>query len=141
MNWGTKLMIGMGLFMSFIIVLVLKMTFSPEDALIDKNYYEKGQNYNIEYNAKQKAIQDQVVPNITVSADGLKIHFEQPVEYRLIAKRPSDIKMDRQFDGITNEAFTLHLSQNELAKGPWALTLEFSIATEKYLVQDEIIMP
>lgn len=134
-------MIGMGLFMSFIIVLVLKMTFSPEDALIDKNYYEKGQNYDVEYNAKQKAIQDNVVPNITVDDSGLKIRFEQPVEYRLTAKRPSDIKMDKRFEGVTNEPFTLHLSQHELAKGPWALSLEFSVAKEKYLVQDEIIMP
>src|SRR5690606_36918435 len=141
MNWGTKLVIGMALFMSFILILVLKMAFSPEDALIDKDYYEKGQNYNVEYDAKQRAVQDSVVPEINVSEDGLTINFKQAVDYKLTAKRPSDIKMDKQFDGKTDETFSINLPESELAKGPWKLTLQFNISDKEYLVEREIIMP
>lgn len=127
--------------MSFILILVLKMAFSPEDALIDKNYYEKGQNYNVEYDAKQRAVQDSVVPEIKVGQNGLTIIFKQSVDYKLIAKRPSDIKMDKRFEGKTGETFSINLPENELAKGPWKLTLEFSISEKEYLVEKEIIMP
>lgn len=46
MNWGTKLIIGMALFMAFIIGLAVFMLNSNADPLVDKDYYEKGLKYD-----------------------------------------------------------------------------------------------
>ena len=141
MNWGTKLMIGMGLFMAFIVVLVYKMVTSPEDAMIDKNYYEKGQAYDTVYNAKQRAIQEGMVPKIEVNQNGLSIVFSQPADYKLICKRPSDSKLDRQFEGKLAEDFTIYIPKEDLKAGPWKINLEYTINGRNYLVEREITMP
>ena len=59
MNWGTKLVIGMGLFMAFIITLVVFMMRSGSDDLVDKDYYQKGIEYDKEYTRKNQVQQDQ----------------------------------------------------------------------------------
>ncbi|WP_256004617.1 MULTISPECIES: FixH family protein [Pedobacter] len=53
MNWGSKIIIGMALFMSFIILLGIMMVRSTPDPLVDEDYYEKGLNYDQELRVKQ----------------------------------------------------------------------------------------
>ena len=53
MNWGTKLVIGMLSFMSFIVVLGVLMIGSTPDPLVDEDYYEKGLNYDQEMKLKK----------------------------------------------------------------------------------------
>ena len=55
MNWGKGLVIGLGLFMSFIVFLVVMMLNTPEDSF-DKNYYEKGLAYDLDYQKKSRPI-------------------------------------------------------------------------------------
>lgn len=141
MNWGTKLMIGMALFMSFIVILVLRMVFSTPDALIDNNYYEKGQTYNTEYNAKQVAVKDSVVPEIEINESGLDFTFTEPAQYKLVCKRPSDAEMDLEFKGKLEPDLRLHIPRSKLEKGSWHLRLEYTIADKAYLVVREIVMP
>lgn len=134
-------MIGMALFMSFIVILVIKMVFSTPDALIDNNYYEKGQTYNKEYNAKQKAVKDSVVPEIEINESGLDFIFNKPAKYKLICKRSSDAKMDFELDGSSDPDLRLHIPKSKLEKGSWHLRLEYSIAGKDYLVIKDTVMP
>ena len=134
-------MIGMALCMLFITILVVKMIFSAEDGLVDKNYYEKGQLYNAEYNAKERAVKDEVVPKIEATQNGLTIIFSKPSTYKLVCKRPSNQRMDKTVQGFTDDNLTLYVPKVDLQKGPWLLQLEYSIAGINYLVKREILMP
>jgi hypothetical protein len=141
MNWGTKIMIGMGLFMAFIISLCVKMIFSNDDALIEKNYYEKGLNYDKDYNARHDAVTDSVVPSISASDAGLKISFSDAATCTLNLKKLSDSKLDTIISAATDEDRLVRLEAGEVESGPWNLTLDYTINNKPYQVTREIIMP
>ena len=141
MNWGSKLVLAMGLFMAFIITLSVKMILSNDDALIEKDYYEKGLNYDETYNSKQSAIADSVVPAIDVNEYGLSISFPDPASCRLNFKRLSDARMDTTFNRDTDEDFSIQVFEGDLQSGPWLLKLNYTINEKNYLLEQEIIMP
>ena len=142
MNWGTKLVIGMVLFMGFIVFLGTRMIISgSDDALVDKNYYEKGLAYSVDYNKKQRALQDSVVPDVYVSPLGLTLSFPVPVQFKLTLKRLDNENMDLVFDGHTDEERCVEVPAEQLAKGTWFLSIEYSKDEEHYLFETEIVMP
>ena len=141
MNWGTKVMIGMGLFMAFILAMSVKMFMvAGEDELVDKNYYEKGLAYDQDYNLQKEAIADSVVPVFTADHNGLSILFSAAAQYKLVCKRPSDAKLDRVFSGEADENFIFTLPKEEFIPGPWQFHLEFTINGKQYLVEREMMM-
>jgi hypothetical protein len=141
MNWGTKLVIALALFMAFILTLSVKMIFSNDDALIEKDYYEQGLNYNKKYNARQQAVADSVVPSVDVNENGLTISFTHPAECKLNFKRLSDAKMDTNFARRTDQDFNIHILEGDLKRGSWLLILNYRIDEKTYLHESEIIMP
>lgn len=141
MNWGTKLVIAMGLFMAFIITLSVKMIFSNDDALIEKDYYQKGLDYDERYNAKQSAVTDSVVPSIDVNDYGLAISFSHPATCKLNFKRLSNAKMDTTLDRDTDADLSVQVLEGDLESGPWLLSLNYIIDNKAYLMEREIIMP
>ncbi|MEJ6981238.1 FixH family protein [Pedobacter sp. P351] len=141
MNWGTKLVIALALFMAFILTLSVKMIFSNDDALIEKDYYEQGLNYNKKYDARQQAVADSVVPSVDVNENGLTIVFRHPAECKLNFKRLSDAKMDTIFERSTDKDFSVRVLKGDLRRGPWLLTLNYTIDEKTYLYESEKIMP
>jgi hypothetical protein len=141
MNWGTKLVVAMALFMAFIITLGIKMVFSNDDSLIENDYYEQGLKYNEKYDAKRSAMTDSVVPGINVNDQRLSISFSDPAKCRLNFKRLSDAKMDTVFERFTNEDHVVKISAGDLKSGPWMLSLNYIVNGKTYLLELEIIMP
>jgi hypothetical protein len=142
MNWGKKLIIGMVLFMIFIATLgAIMIMKGSDDSLIEKDYYEKGQAFDKDYNAKQRAIDDLVIPSININDLGLTITFPVPVSYTLICRRPSDKDLDRTFEGFTDEDRNIQILKTELEPGPWLIRMEYSANDKNYLFETEINMP
>ena len=142
MNWGTKLVIGMALFMGFIIFLATRMVISGnDDALIDKNYYEKGLAYNGDYNKKKQAMQDSIIPEIDITPLGLALSFPVPVSYKLSLKRLDNDSMDLIFEGHTDEERCIEIPAEQLAKGTWFLSIEYAKDVQHYLFEKQIVMP
>jgi hypothetical protein len=141
MNWGTKVVIGMALFMIFIMSMAVKMVISAgEDDLVDKDYYEKGLAYDKDYDQQQNALRDSVIPSITTDQNGISISFNSPVKYKIFCQRPSDSRLDRIFEGTAESDSKVFLSRNELKSGPWNLRLEFTAGGKQYLVEREMMM-
>lgn len=142
MNWGTKIVIGMGIFMLFIAGMVFSMiSHSGGDSLIEKDYYEKGLNYDEKYQQQTDALNDEVIPEITARKDALVITFKQPAEFNLSCKRLSDAKADRSFAGRTESGNMIVVPASELLPGPWRIYLQFNINGKNYQVEREVIMP
>lgn len=131
----------MGLFMVFILCLVAIMIMkSGEDALIENNYYEKGQAFDVDYNKKQLAIDNKVVPVINTNGLGATITFPVPVKYTVVCRRLSDADMDRTFEGYTDEDRSIKIQKGDLEPGPWLLRIEYTANAKSYLFEVEINM-
>ncbi len=140
MNWGTKLTIGMLLFMGFIVTLVILMAGPHKaDSLIENDYYEKGQAFDLDYNAKQAAKEDGMIPIIQTNSKGLSISFPSAVTYDMMFRRLSDSKLDKSFrtDSATKEVF---IKGNELRSGSWLLRIQYKAGGKNYLYQNKILL-
>lgn len=123
MNWGMKIVVGLGTFMLFVIGAGIYMVSQDTDSLIDDDYYEKGLTYDEVYNRKQNLIDDAAKPRLSIQSDTLSIWFVG-TENRgeLNFKRPSDGSMDLKIPFYTaTNVFKLPIST--FSRGSWILEL------------------
>lgn len=138
MNWGTKLIIGMLSFMSFIVVLGILMITSESDALVEKEYYEKGLNYDQDYARKEKVSQDNATPKISITAEQLDICFKKKSEGSVKLLRSSDSRMDRVFPFQTDSLNCIKVPSKQLARGFWKIIINWSSNGSDYLYEQEV---
>ena len=132
----------MASFMIFITGLGTVMIMRHEDdALIEPGYYEKGQAYELDFQAMQMALNDSVTPIISHHAGGLSISFPVPVKFTLICRRNSDENMDRTFNGNSDKENTIQIHDGDLEPGRWLLRIEYTANGKKYLYKGEILIP
>jgi len=141
MNWGAKIVIGMGTFMSFIIVLIVLMFRSETDALVENDYYEKGLKYNNAYALKEQVIKDKAAPEINLAADSMIIKFKTQASGSLTLMRTADKHLDKHLRFETNALRELNLATGQLSKGQWRLILQWSnSAGTMYLDEREVML-
>lgn len=142
MNWGTKIVLGMVAFMLFIIGMVVYMFHvHGNDALVDEDYYEKGINYDQEYNATRNRLNDQATPLITVNDNQLIIQLKDRASYELKLKRPASAKDDFNEKGVTvSDAHLILLSTKQMHKGLWFLELKWESNGKPYLIKKNITL-
>ena len=141
MNWGTKLIIGMAVFMAFIVGMGTKMILSDTDSLVEKDYYEKGLSYSNEYDRQVNAAKDGVIPSIEADSDGLSVAFIAPAEFEIECKNTSDSKLDRVFKGSTDEDNTVTFGRDELPEGRWRVKINFASNSKEYQFAQEVVIP
>ena len=137
MNWGKGLIIGLVAFMTFISVLVIQMFRTAEDSF-DKDYYEKGLTYDIDYQQKQQVINDKATPNILQTDDFISIKFTSVDSGTVNFKRPSDSKKDQIF--FFDNANVL-IPRPSLEKGEWKIIIHWTANQKKYLYETNMYMP
>ena len=137
MNWGTKLVIGMGLFMAFIITLAVLMMRSGSDDLVDQDYYQKGIEYDKDYVRKSQMQKDQAEPEISIG-DSLRIIFKEPATGSIRFLHPSDNKMDRTVSLNSGTADEVSLPLTAIAKGHWKLIIEWKSEEKEYMFEKNI---
>jgi len=129
-------------FMLFIIGMVIYMFHvHGRDALIEENYYEKGIDYNTEYNAKQNVTNDNAKPKITNTPKQLLIQLKDSATYQLILMRASDSKDDLKLTGeTTGDSNIILIDKTKLAKGIWFISLTWHSANKDYLYKNNITL-
>ncbi|TDG36637.1 hypothetical protein EZJ43_09035 [Pedobacter changchengzhani] len=140
MNWGTKIVMGMLAFILFITAMVVYMfAVHDKDPLIEENYYEKGINYNADYNALQNVIKDNASPKITVTANQIIIQLKEKGTYKLVLMRPSSSADDVKINGTTaGDNNLIVVDKSKLAKGRWFLNLQWQSQEKDYLFKENI---
>jgi len=139
MNWGTKLVIGMALFMSFIITLAVLMIRSDSDDLVDTNYYEKGIDYDKDYVRKSQLIKDKAEPEIAVN-EQLTIIFKSPAEGIIRFIHPSDKTKDSSMNINSGTGKQVYIPLESFGKGHWKVSLEWNSNGKSYLYDKNIII-
>ena len=142
MNWGTKIVIGMLCFMSFIIVLAVQMFRSDTDALVDQDYYEKGLKYDEVYRQKENVINDGAKPLVAIGDSAIGIAFKSSASGNIRMMRVADKSMDRELKFSTDPDNKTSLSRNGFAEGRWKIIIRWTTpAGVSYLNEQEIYMP
>jgi hypothetical protein len=137
MNWGKGLVIGLGLFMSFVIFLVVMMFQAPDDSY-DKDYYEKGLAYDQEYKQKKQVIQDQATPQVQVKDDFVYISFKGLTKGSVEFKRPSDKGLDKTFELKDKQ---VKIPRASLTKGEWKLIMRWQNQDKSYWHEENLFLP
>ena len=141
MNWGTKLIIGMLSFMTFIVVLGVLMIRSDSDALVETNYYEKGLNYDEEYAAKTQVGKDQAQPDVNITEATISIVFKTSAKGKVKLTRNDSKSSDTTVQFITKTG-NLNLNISKLAKGRWHMITSWENPEgTKYLKDEEVYLP
>ncbi|OYD40808.1 FixH family protein [Sphingobacterium cellulitidis] len=133
MNWGYKIVFGLGAFMLFIIGAGIYMVSHDNDTLVESDYYEKGLNYDETFHKKENLLNDHARPKIQLLKDTLLIQFSTSGNKgNLNFKRLDDKSLDLQlpFFSKTNQ-FKLPVST--FKKGNWNLEIDWVHSDKSYI--------
>ncbi|MGB7529276.1 FixH family protein [Sphingobacterium cellulitidis] len=133
MNWGYKIVFGLGAFMLFIIGAGIYMVSHDNDTLVESDYYEKGLNYDETFHKKENLLNDHARPKIQLLKDTLLIQFSTTGNKgNLNFKRLDDKSLDLQlpFFSKTNQ-FKLPVST--FKKGNWNLEIDWVHSDKSYI--------
>jgi len=139
-NWGKGLIIGMSIFMLFIISLAVAI-FNQKADDYDHNYYEKGLDFDTDFKREQQVVTDGARPTIKVNAGILNLGFKKQTKGKLHFQRPSDQAMDKELLFGTDAIGKSEVLLKEFARGRWQLIIEWADQDKQYLYQQEIFVP
>jgi nitrogen fixation protein FixH len=144
-NWGTGLVIGMLLFMSFILFFVFKMSTDRKykHDLVTEGYYKKEMAYQEEIDAEQnfQAFASSITGQRT--KEGWSMEFPKELDPShlkgtVFLYRPSNKQLDFDFP-IVLSGSNLLIPDKRLLDGRWNITIEMEYEGEKYLYKKSIV--
>jgi|SRR5690606_338620 hypothetical protein len=125
MNWGLKIVLGLGIFIIFIVSAGIYMVTKNTDTLEDEDYYERSLSYDEVYQRKQNLLDDHARPTVSVKNDTLYITFSRPHNRgELIFKRPSDNMLDVALPFVTESQY-YRLPVGSFTRGSWRLEISW----------------
>jgi hypothetical protein len=139
MNWGKGLILGMSLFMLFIIGLVVRMFTAPADEY-DHSYYEKGLNFDADYKRERQVVLDKATPLIQQNNKTLLLKFIAPAKGNIKFIRPSNQQLDKDFPINSNVDNEASASTVGIQPGKWQLLLTWQSNHKEYRYQQEIYL-
>lgn len=140
LNWGNYLVLGMGAFMAFIISMGVYMLTQTKDDY-DKQYYEKGINFDADYNREKQVVTDKAAPQISFDTQNMRLNFSAPVKGKIRFTRAADERMDKLFSiESRNASDTVFIGLGQLTKGPYRLRIEWQSNQKQYLYEQEVII-
>jgi hypothetical protein len=128
-------------FMIMIVTLGILMVTSKSDALVDTDYYEKGIEYNVEYDKKMNVKQDHAEPTIKLTKDSLILTFSKSAEGKIRFIRLSNKTLDREVTLKTDSLYQAKYSLLSKSSGLWKIQLNWESANKAYLYEKEVMLP
>jgi len=144
-NWGKGIVIGMVLFIGFIMFLVITMITDKryEHDLVTESYYQKEMELQDDIYAQQNAVAmtDQI--HIGKSVDGYVIQFPKTfspdkLSGKVFLYRPSNKELDFEIPIDINSS-NLLIPKNRLLDGRWDITIDWAYEGRSYRVKKQII--
>ncbi|RFZ85319.1 hypothetical protein DYU05_06905 [Mucilaginibacter terrenus] len=137
MNWGKGLVIGMLLFMSFIVGMSCYMFKLPADDY-DREYYEKGLTFNSDFKKERQVIIDKAQPLMSVNAENIMIRFTAPATGTVRFIDPASQNRDKIYRVETNGDVSMALPKGGLTNGKWNVTINWKSGAHQYLYKQDI---
>lgn len=143
-NWGTGIVIAIALFMTFILVLVFKMTMNQDynHDLVVEEYYKKELAFQDEIDAEKNAL------SLSERIKGKKVDKgwlltfpkeieDSQIEGSVFLYRPSNKQLDFDFS-IELSGLNLLIPDESLLDGRWNITVEWEYKGKSYLYKESI---
>jgi len=132
-NWGSKLLIAIIIFMSFIFVLVY-LTTKIDTNLVEKDYYPKGLKYQDRIDEIKNAEPYKRSFKIFKTEKAIAIQFPaiQPDSGTILFFRPSNTKYDRLIKIDLDPAFLMEFPKSEFVKGKYLVKISWSENGKQY---------
>lgn len=143
-NWGTGIALVIVAFITFIMVLVVKMTTNKEldHDLVVEEYYKQELGFQDQLDRELNA--QQLSENIQVQKtdDGLLVHFPSTLKIdeingEIFLYRPSNKKLDFEVP-VSLSTHTLLIPKNRLVEGRWNIEINWKNGKEAYFFQKEL---
>lgn len=144
-NWGTGLVIGMALFIAFILYFVIRISVDKQYDydLVTEEYYKKEMVYQQEIDAEENS--KSLDGNISGEkvAEGWMLTFPKNIDYSKIEGtvflyRPSNKKLDFQIP-LNLSSPNLLIEDLKMIAGRWNTTVQWSYEGEDYLYKSKIV--
>jgi hypothetical protein len=139
MNWGKGIIIGMAMFMAFILCMCVYMFRMPTDEY-DHQYYEKGLNFDKDFDSERQVYKDHAQPEINISGKEVSVTFVEQATGTVRFIRPSSEVLDKTFKLNTNAGKETAMSVSSLVAGKWQMVLEWKSSNKSYLYHKEIFI-
>lgn len=143
-HWGVGLVIGMSLFIGFILFLVYHMLTNPkfDHDLVTEEYYKKELVYQQEIDAETRARKLPLNLKENRSTNGWTIEFPEnlrpeSISGNLVMYRPSNAKLDFEIP-LKLENHRLEIPKEKLVAGRWNIYVHWNYEGESYLFKKEI---
>jgi hypothetical protein len=143
-NWGTGLVIGMVIFIGFILILVYKMTtdHNLEHDLVTDGYYQKEMELQEDIYARQNsmAMEEQIIGQ--KNTKGYLLEFPESydpknIEGMVFLYRTSSKKLDFELPlELTDSNFLI--PDEFLLEGRWNITIDWEYEGKKFRFKKEI---
>jgi hypothetical protein len=143
-NWGTGLVIGMVLFIGFILVLVYKMTtdHNLEHDLVTDGYYQKEMELQEDIYARQNSVAMEEQITGQKNTKGYLLEFPESydpknIEGTVFLYRTSSKKLDFELPlELTDSNFLI--PDEFLLEGRWNITIDWEYEGKKFRFKKEI---
>ena len=143
-NWGTGIVIGMGLFIAFIMFMVITMMTDEkyDHQMVTESYYEKGMVYQEEIDAETNARDLSADLLATKTEGGWLLTFPEELAVNeskgtVALYRPSNEKLDFQLP-LELEGNQMLISKEKLVEGLWKLRVSWEMDGKSYLMKKDI---
>jgi hypothetical protein len=138
MNWGKGIIIGMGLFMAFIIFLVVNLMMQKVD-LESEDYYKREINYESEINAINNSNGLGYKVELLQQDDFLVVQLPEKqnlnnLEVRLM--RPDDEKLDKSYRVEGTKSYLI--PKSDLTKGAYNIEIRYKVDSKECLQKETI---
>ncbi|MCZ8021316.1 MAG: FixH family protein [Cytophagales bacterium] len=142
MNWGKSIAIAFIFFATFIIVLV-SICMKQDVALVSATYYQEDLKFQDELNAKDNATHLVQLPEIRVE-DGLLLieyyNLQQVKEGKIFLQRPSDKRLDQEFEIENATENKLQFKTKNLTPGLYKLKFVWREGEQAYQINKTIVV-
>ncbi len=138
MNWGKSLILVMAIFITFILVMVVKMVSTSTD-LVSDDYYQKEIDYEQEIVAVKNMQRLNAKTDIVVSEEFLVFKLPTDVPFtnlKIHLIRPNDQKLDKTF--AVNDTKTFLIPISELQKGKYSVEMTFKVDSIPCMQKEKI---
>ncbi len=143
-NWGTGIVIGMSLFVAFILFFVIKISTDKryDYDLVTEEYYQKEMIFQKEMEAETNSNNLESKISGQKNTDGYLLTFPNNIDYSKVEGtvflyRPSNKQLDFQLPlELTNQ--NLLIPDNSLVAGRWNTIIKWKYEGVDYLYKKEI---
>ncbi|MUP47315.1 cytochrome C oxidase Cbb3 [Gramella sp. BOM4] len=145
-NWGTGLLIGMLLFIGFIMYFVVTMMSSKDydHDLVVEDYYRAELHYQQDIDAEENALALEEQVKVIQKGERIQIVFPEALnaeelQGRISFYRPSNKMLDFEADFSEIRENKFIAPAEKLVKGRWNIMVWWQSAGKEYLVKKELV--